>query len=162
VGWGFYAAASAARRSPDSVQQRGTATVPTVDDRRRPTVVASKRFRPSSPVCRYSDLIAGSLIRAATVYRRHYLAIFELRLEGLRRPALAAEIDTLMAGAALFTAEHHAAHRLPIPPAAIPTMMIVYGGALFALVTGPLEAATPQFVRPLAEAIVHRALHTTP
>ncbi|MGC9670525.1 TetR/AcrR family transcriptional regulator [Planosporangium sp. 12N6] len=108
------------------------------------------------------DLITESLILAATVHRRRYLAIFELRLEGLRRPALAAEIDAMMEGTAVFTAEHHAAHRLPIPPAAVPIMMIMYGGALFALVTGPPEAATPQFVRPLAEALVRGALHTAP
>ncbi len=104
------------------------------------------------------DLITGSLILAATAHRRRYLAVFELRLEGLRRPALATEIDTLMAGTAMFTADHHTGHGLPIPPAAIPTMMILFGGALFALVTGPPEAATAEFVRPLAHAIVHGAL----
>jgi AcrR family transcriptional regulator len=107
------------------------------------------------------DLIAGSLILAATRHRERYLAIFELRREGLRRPALAAEIDSLMAATASFTAGHHAQHRLPIPPTAVPTMMIMYGGALFALVTGPPAAAHPDLVRPLAAAIVRGALATT-
>lgn len=77
----------------------------------------------------------------------------------MRRPALAAEIGKLLEGTASFTAQHHAEHELPIPPAAIPTMMITFGGALFALVTGPPEAATPEVIRPLAEAIVYGALH---
>lgn len=100
------------------------------------------------------ELITGSLILAATRHRRRYLAIFELRLEGLRRPELAAEINALVAQTAAFTAGHHDRHALPIPPEAIPTMMVMYGGALFALVTGPTEMATPSLVRPLAAAIV--------
>lgn len=106
------------------------------------------------------ELIAGSLILAATRHRRRYLAIFELRLEGLRRPELAAEIDALVAQTAAFTAGHHQQHALPIPPEAIPIMMVMYGGALFALVTGPPEMATPSLVRPLAAAIVLGATAT--
>ncbi|GLI03870.1 hypothetical protein Pa4123_91500 [Phytohabitans aurantiacus] len=52
---------------------------------------------------------AGRATMAARQHRSRYLAIFELRLEGLRRPALAAAIDELM---------------------------VAYGGALFVLATG--------------------------
>ncbi|GAB4057407.1 TetR/AcrR family transcriptional regulator [Catellatospora paridis] len=105
-----------------------------------------------------SELIAGSLLLAAGPHRNRYLAIFELRLESLRRPALAAAIDELMAAMAAFTGDHHAEVGLSIPPAAVPAMLVMYGGALFALVTGPVELVTPEAVRPLAVAIVEGGL----
>jgi AcrR family transcriptional regulator len=104
------------------------------------------------------DLISGSLMLAAGRHRARYLAIFELRLESLRRPALAAAIDELMAAMAAFTGGHHAELGLGIPAAAIPPMLVMYGGALFALITGPVEAVTRETVRPLAVAIVKGGL----
>jgi AcrR family transcriptional regulator len=104
------------------------------------------------------ELICGSLMLAAGPHRARYLAIFELRLESLRRPALAAAIDELMAEMAAFTGGHHAQLGLAIPPSAIPPMLVMYGGALFALVTGPPEAVTREAVRPLAVAIVQGGL----
>lgn len=104
------------------------------------------------------ELIAGSLLLAAGPHRSRYLAIFELRLESLRRPALAAAMDELMAAMAAFTGGHHAEVGLSIPPAAIPALLVMYGGALFALVTGPVELVTPAAVRPLAVAIVDGGL----
>lgn len=100
------------------------------------------------------DLISGSLMLAAGPHRARYLAVFELRLESLRQPALAAVIDELTAEMAAFTGGYHAELGLRIPPAAIPPMLVMYAGALFALVTGPAEAVTPAAVRPLAAAIV--------
>jgi AcrR family transcriptional regulator len=104
------------------------------------------------------DLITSSLLLAAGPHRARYLAVFELRLESLRRPALAAAIDDLTAAMAAFTGGHHADLGLRIPPAAIPSMLVMFGGALFALVTGPPEAVTPMAVRPLAVAIVRGGL----
>lgn len=104
------------------------------------------------------DLITESLLLAAGPHRSRYLAIFELRLESLRRPALAAAMNGLMAAMSAYTIGHHAETGLAIPPAAVPSMLVLYGGALFALVTGPEEAATPQAVRPLAVAIVQGGL----
>lgn len=104
------------------------------------------------------ELISGSLILAAGQHRARYLAIFELRLESLRRPALAAAIDELMLAMAAFTGGHHTELGLRIPPAAIPPMLVMYGGALFALVTGAAETVTPAAVRPLAVAIVEGGL----
>jgi AcrR family transcriptional regulator len=100
------------------------------------------------------DLIADSLLLAAGRHRARYLAIFELRLESLRRPALSAALDELMASMVAFTGGHHAELGLGIPSAAIGPMLVMYGGALFALATGPEEAVTPATVRPLAVAIV--------
>lgn len=104
------------------------------------------------------DLITGSLLLAAGPHRARYLAIFELRLESLRRPALAAALDESMAAMAAFTGGHHADLGLEIPPAAVPPMLVMYGGALFALVTGPVEAVTREAARPLAVAIVEGGL----
>ncbi len=104
------------------------------------------------------ELIAGSLLLAAGPHRSRYLAIFELRLESLRRPALAAAVDELMAAMAAFTGGHHAQAGLAIPPAAVPAMLVLYGGALLALVTGPAELVVPASVRPLAVAIVDGGL----
>jgi AcrR family transcriptional regulator len=104
------------------------------------------------------DLIAGSLMLAAGPHRTRYLAIFELRLESLRRPALAAAIDELMMAMAAFTGAHHSQLGLGIPAGAVAPMLVMYGGALFALVTGPAEAVTWEAVRPLAIAIVQGGL----
>lgn len=104
------------------------------------------------------DLIAASLLLAAGPQRARYLAVFELRLESLRRPALASAMDELMAAMAAFTAGHHAELGIRIPPAAVAPMLVMYGGALLALVTGPAEAVTPEAVRPLAVAVVEGGL----
>lgn len=112
----------------------------------------------SNGVERAVDLITNSLLLAAGPHRVRYLAIFELRLESLRRPALAAALGKLTAQLADFTASHHAQLGLTIPPSAVPAMLVMYGGALFALVTGPPELVTEEAVRPLAAAIVHGGL----
>jgi DNA-binding transcriptional regulator YbjK len=111
-----------------------------------------------SPADRAIGLIAGSLHYAATAQRDRYLAIFELRLESLRRPALAEALDGLMNSMAAFTTAHHAEMRLEIPPDAVPTLMILYGGALFTLVTAPPGAVTESMAHGLASAIVRGAL----
>lgn len=103
------------------------------------------------------DLIAGSLLTAATTYRARYLAIFELRLESLRRPALAATLEALSDATVAFTRQHHADLDLGIPPSAVATMVALYGGALFTLVSAPPGEVTPEGVRGLAEAIVRSA-----
>lgn len=103
------------------------------------------------------DLIADSLFTAATTYRARYLAIFELRLESLRRPALAATLLALSDATVAFTRQHHAGLDLAIPPEAVATMVALYGGALFSLVSAPPGDVDPAAVRGLAEAIVRSA-----
>jgi AcrR family transcriptional regulator len=107
---------------------------------------------------RATELIAESLLRAATVDRTRYLAIFELQMESLRRPALADALAELQRRSVAFTTGHHAAHGLDIPPEAVPTMVGLFGGALFTLVTSPPGTATPAVTRNLAAAIVRAAL----
>jgi AcrR family transcriptional regulator len=122
---------------------------------------AARAHRPSGKggvAERAIELIVSSLMLAAGPHRARYLAVFELRLESLRRPALAAALNELMASMATFTAGHHAELGLEIPPAAVPPMLVMYGGALFALVTGPTGAASQEAVRPLAVAIVEGGL----
>jgi DNA-binding transcriptional regulator YbjK len=113
------------------------------------------------PVQRAVELIAASLYHAATAQRGRYLAIFELRLESLRRPSLAAALDGLTNAIAAFTVAHHADLRLDIPPAAVPRLMALYGGALFTLVTAAPGAVTEPMTRDLATAIVQGALGRT-
>jgi len=103
-------------------------------------------------------LIAGSLLLASTVYRRRYLAIYELQMESLRRPALVETLEGLRDATARFTEGHHAALGLDIAPSAVPLLMVLYGGALFTLVTAPAGTATEELTRGLATAIVQGAL----
>jgi AcrR family transcriptional regulator len=107
---------------------------------------------------RASQLIAQSLLRAAGEHRERYLAIFELRMEALRRPAVAHALDELFRRSQAFTAGHHAALHLDIPPESLPVLLTLYGGALFTLVTGPPEAVDPKLVRDLAAGIVRAAV----
>ncbi|MER7273271.1 TetR family transcriptional regulator [Dactylosporangium sp. NPDC000244] len=114
----------------------------------------------TTPGAGAETLIAGSLRLAATVQRRRYLAIFELHLESLRRPALADALGRLQASMAAYTAEHHARAGLAIPPAAVPALLTLYGGALYTLVTASPETVTEESCADLAAAIVRGALNS--
>lgn len=104
------------------------------------------------------DLLTESLLGAATALRTRYLAIFELQLEAVRRPALAAALAGLQDASTRFTAGHHAQLGLPTPAEAIPALITLYGGALFTLVTAPPGTVTREVVRRVAHAIVRGAL----
>ncbi|MGN9841103.1 TetR/AcrR family transcriptional regulator [Nonomuraea sp. H19] len=105
-----------------------------------------------------ADLLAESLLEAATTLRNRYLAIFELQLEAVRRPVLASALAGLQDTSTRFTAGHHAELGLPIPRESIPTLIALYGGALFTLVTAPPESISKDVVQGVARAIVHGAL----
>lgn len=108
-----------------------------------------------------TDLLGASLLDAATRHRERYLAIAELQLEARRRPALAAAMSGLATQASDLTALMHADTGLDVDPSAVPTLVVLYGGALLTLVAGsvPVDEAT---TRRLARAIVHGALATPP
>ncbi|WP_154795699.1 TetR/AcrR family transcriptional regulator [Occultella kanbiaonis] len=103
---------------------------------------------------RLTDLLAASLVMAATTHRTRYLAIYELQLEAQRRPALAGALARLAEAAEAQTQAVHLALRdAGAPPGAVPLLITLYGGALFMLVTGPgpVDALA---VRRLVEAMV--------
>jgi DNA-binding transcriptional regulator YbjK len=104
------------------------------------------------------DLLTESLLAAATTLRTRYQAIYELQLEALRRPALASALGGLHHASTQLTADHHTALGLPIPTETIPTLVTLYGGTLFTLVTTPAEHINRQLVHGLARALVHGAL----
>jgi DNA-binding transcriptional regulator YbjK len=111
----------------------------------------------AAPGATATELIADSLLTAATTHRDRYLAIFELRLESLRRPALAETLAGLAQEMVGFTAGHHAAMGLDIAPEAVPDLVALYGGALFTLVSAPPGEVTPEVARARAAAIVRSA-----
>jgi AcrR family transcriptional regulator len=57
-----------------------------------------------------------------------------------------------------FTTGHHASLGLDIPAGAVPTLVTLYGGALFTLVSSPPDEVTPAMARDLARSIVRGAL----
>lgn len=103
-------------------------------------------------------LLIDSLMAAATTHRARYLVIFELRLEALRRLALAAALAELADASVGFAACHHAELSLSIPRGSIPTLITLYGGTLFTLVTTPPDRITDEAVYALAHAIVRGVL----
>lgn len=108
-----------------------------------------------------AELIAASLLDASTRARDRYVAIFELQLEARRRPVLAATLARLQSVAHAVTADEHATLGLRVPPDAVGTLMALYGGALFVLVTGPGEVPA-EAAGQLARAIVRGALGAHP
>ncbi|WP_431914042.1 TetR/AcrR family transcriptional regulator [Nonomuraea jabiensis] len=101
------------------------------------------------------DLLTDSLLTAATTLRNRYLAIFELRLEAARRPALASALASLHDTALLVTAGHHDQLGLAIPRERIPAMIALYGGALFTLVSAPPGSVNREGVRSMVQVIVY-------
>lgn len=104
------------------------------------------------------DMIAESLWGAATVLRGRYLAIFELRMEARRRPALEAVLGRLERAAVADTVGLHAALGTSVPDEAVAALATLYGGALFTLVTGPTGVFDRAGVRRLVAAMVHGVL----
>lgn len=107
-----------------------------------------------------ADLIGGSLYEAATTGRVRYLAVFELSLEATRRPALMDALSRLGAVALGATVGHHRGLGLGTSPEQVQTLMTLFGGALFALVTGPPEAVTLERTRQLAHSMVRGTIAT--
>jgi AcrR family transcriptional regulator len=107
---------------------------------------------------RLAALLTDALLAAATTLRTRYRAIYELQLEAVRWPALASALAGLQDSSIGSTADHHGALGLPIPTEAIPTLVTLYGGTLFVLVTTPVDRISRELVEPLAHAIVRGAL----
>ncbi|WP_433437889.1 TetR/AcrR family transcriptional regulator [Nonomuraea sp. CA-141351] len=101
------------------------------------------------------DLLTESLLTAATTLRNRYLAIFELRLEAARRPALASALAGLQDTALQVTAGHHDKLGLTIPREKIPALIALYGGALFTLVSAPPGSVSRDVVQNVVQVIVY-------
>ncbi|MDF5753594.1 TetR/AcrR family transcriptional regulator [Spongiactinospora sp. TRM90649] len=113
----------------------------------RPAALA---VRPAAP----AELLTDSLFTAATTLRDRYLAIFELRLEATRSPALASALAGLAATAEHITVGQHETLGLTVPRERIPILIALYSGALFTLVGLPPGAVTRDVVRDLVEAML--------
>ncbi|MGI5229127.1 TetR/AcrR family transcriptional regulator [Actinoallomurus sp. CA-142502] len=105
------------------------------------------------------ELIALSLYVSATEHRDRYLAIYELSLEATRRPALQETLDRMGRATLDFTVGQHRALGLPTSPEQVQTLMTLFGGALFTLVTRPPADVSPQTARTLARAALTGALN---
>ncbi|MFF4413545.1 TetR/AcrR family transcriptional regulator [Streptosporangium sp. NPDC001559] len=101
------------------------------------------------------DLLTESLLTAATTLRDRYLAIFELQLESVRRPALASALAGLGDAAVRITAGQHDKLGLTLPRETIPALIALYGGALFTLVTAPPETVDRNVVQTLVRTILN-------
>ncbi|PSK83584.1 TetR family transcriptional regulator [Murinocardiopsis flavida] len=106
----------------------------------------------------FADLLTGSLLEAATTLRSRYLAVCELRLEAVRRPALSSALAEMEGAMAAFTTGQHTDLDLPFPRDRIPLLIALYSGALFTLVTAPPDSITRDAVHGVARAIVTGAL----
>ncbi|GAA4088187.1 TetR/AcrR family transcriptional regulator [Actinomadura miaoliensis] len=101
------------------------------------------------------DLLTESLFTAATTLRSRYLAIFELRLEAARRPALAAALATLHDTALRVTSGHHEKLGLTIPREKIAALIALYEAALFTLVSMPPESISREYVENMVQVMVY-------
>ncbi|HXA60983.1 MAG TPA: hypothetical protein VNW94_17620, partial [Streptosporangiaceae bacterium] len=101
------------------------------------------------------DLLTESLLTAATTLRNRYLAIFELQLEATRRPVLASALASLKDAAVQITAGHHDKLGLTTPRATIATLITLYTGALFTLVTSPPGSGSRDVVQEMVQVILH-------
>lgn len=89
-------------------------------------------------------LLAASLEASANLYRDRYLAVYELSLEAARRPALREAFDAMNASAIEFTFAQHQALGLKTSREDVGTLITLFGGALFGLITGqagPVDSA---------------------
>lgn len=90
-------------------------------------------------------LLALSLEMSARLHRERYLAIYELTLEATRRPALQETFEAIKSAALDFTYEQHQELGLTTSRQDVETLITLFAGALFTLITGQageVDAAT--------------------
>ncbi|NUP50397.1 MAG: TetR family transcriptional regulator [Catenulispora sp.] len=81
-------------------------------------------------------LLAMSLEMSVKLHRDRYLAVYELTLEATRRPALRQTFDAIRNAAVEFTCDQHRALGLDTSRQDVETLITLFGGALFTLITG--------------------------
>ncbi|GAA2064736.1 hypothetical protein GCM10009839_90350 [Catenulispora yoronensis] len=99
-------------------------------------------------------LMAMSLEFSAKLHRDRYLAIYELTLEAVRRPPLQRTLDTMRDAAVDFTHAQHQALGLGTSREDVATLITLFGGALFTLVTGQAGAVDAATAGALARTMV--------
>lgn len=105
-----------------------------------------------------ADLIGQSLYQAATGQRTRFRAMFELILEATRRPALSHTLSGIATATQQTIVEHHRTLGLKTSPEQAQALMTLYGGTLFALVTGPPQSITPDTTHTLARHMINGVL----
>ncbi|MGW1995437.1 TetR/AcrR family transcriptional regulator [Embleya sp. NPDC001921] len=100
------------------------------------------------------ELIAMSLEFSATAHRGRYLAVYELTLEATRRPELQRTLDHMHTEAVDFTLDQHRALGLTTSREDVGTLITLFGGALYTLVTGQAGPVTGTAARALARGMV--------
>lgn len=101
-----------------------------------------------------ADSIARSLLRAATIDRARWGALFELQNEMRRRPEIATALAPVQRRSQDATAGLHQRRRMPIPPEAVPVLQALYGGALQALLALPPKQVTLDLANRYARAMI--------
>nr|BFE79968.1 TetR/AcrR family transcriptional regulator [Planobispora longispora] len=86
---------------------------------------------------RLIEMLGLSLLAAADRNRIRYLAVCELSLEATRRPALLETLTAMNEASVRFTCEQHRALGLDTSVEDVRTLILLYGNALFGLLTGP-------------------------
>ncbi|MFE5330985.1 TetR/AcrR family transcriptional regulator [Embleya sp. NPDC056575] len=133
---------------------RGEAMPQAVDEPGSMPSSAREGRRDTATAARLVDLLTASLLNAATRQRDRYRAICELRLEAARWPALASALAGLTELTQAQTESLHADLGTRLPASAIRTLITLYSGTLFTLVTTPLAEIEEAAVRDLVEASV--------
>jgi Tetracyclin repressor-like, C-terminal domain len=103
-------------------------------------------------------MMGFSLYSAATSQRTRFIAIYELTLEQTRRPVLRESLSCIARTTLDATVEHHRMLALDSTPAQVKQLITLFGGALFALVTGPPDEVTPEQTGKLATSMVEGVL----
>jgi AcrR family transcriptional regulator len=104
-----------------------------------------------------ADLFADSLWTAATTLRERYLAGIELQLAARSHPALSAILTRLWDSALVVTRQLHVMMGTRMSPAGIRALADLYSGALFALVTRPVDQLDRAAVHELASTMIRGA-----
>jgi DNA-binding transcriptional regulator YbjK len=99
-------------------------------------------------------LLAASLEMSAKFHRERYLAVYELTLEATRRPALRQTFEAINEAALEFTYAQHQELGLTTSRRDVETLIMLYGGALFTLVTGQAGEVSGDVCAALARIMV--------
>ncbi|WP_370384693.1 TetR/AcrR family transcriptional regulator [Catenulispora sp. GAS73] len=99
-------------------------------------------------------LLAMSLEMSVKLHRERYLAVYELTLEATRRPALRETFEAIREAAVQYSYEQHQMLGLTTSREDVATLVALFGGALFGLITGQAGEADAATCAALARTMV--------